>query len=62
MNAALPPIIFVFGLCEDSTKLCRTSGITWKDRFQVRRTEMLAGNLAEHIAEVGRQRQVAAFV
>ena len=55
--------VFVVNVsAQHTTELRRTSRVTREDGLKIRGTEMLAGNLAEHIVEVGRQRQVAAFV
>ena len=49
-------------LPQHAAELRRTSRVAWKDSRQIRSSEVLRGNLAKHVAEVRRQRQVAAFV
>src|SRR5260370_240507 len=45
-----------------AAKLRSLSAVSGKDRPQVGGAEMLGSNLAEHVAEIRRQRQIPAFI
>ena len=61
-SSALSSSAISFWLSEKAAEVARSIYMARKHRFQISRAEMSGRDFAKHIAEVSRQREVAAFV